>query len=123
RVAVVDTQPAGALAAPPEDGREIALTHPSVALLQRLGIWAQLQPQEVGRIREARVVDGSDPARPLRFDAADSGHAALGAIVPNQALRRASHAVAAQWPQIRLLPSTRATRVRTLPTHADVQIA
>ncbi|RYF74882.1 MAG: FAD-dependent hydroxylase [Comamonadaceae bacterium] len=123
RVAVVDTQSADALAAPPEDGREIALTHPSVALLQRLGVWAQLQPHEVGHIREARVVDGADSARPLRFDAADSGQAALGAIVPNQALRRASHAVAAQWAQqIRLMPSTRATQVRVQPEQAEVQI-
>ncbi|RYF69584.1 MAG: FAD-dependent hydroxylase [Comamonadaceae bacterium] len=123
RVAIVDTQPATALAAPPEDGREIALTHPSMRLLQRLGVWTHLRADEMGCIREARVVDGARHDRPLRFDAAHSGHAVLGAIVANQALRRASHAVAAQWPQIRLLPATRATLVRTHTSHAQVLLA
>ncbi|RYF69577.1 MAG: FAD-dependent oxidoreductase, partial [Comamonadaceae bacterium] len=54
RVAIVDTQPATALAAPPEDGREIALTHPSMRLLQRLGVWTHLRADEMGCIREAQ---------------------------------------------------------------------
>lgn len=123
RVAVVDTQPAARLAAPPDDGREIALTHPSIALLQELGLWAQLRTDEMGQIREARVVDRARHDRPLCFNAADSGRAALGALVSNQALRRASHAVAAAQPGIRLLPATRATLVRTHPTHAEVLLA
>ena len=41
-VTVVEQQGAQQLAAPAPDGREIALTHPSVALLQRLGSWQEL---------------------------------------------------------------------------------
>ena len=122
-VALIDTQSASTLALPPEDGREIALTHPSIRLLQRLGVWGRLRPEEIGSIREARVVDGDRHDRPLRFDATHSGHAALGAIVSNQALRRASHGVAAQQPGLRLLPATRATLVRTHTTHAQVLLA
>lgn len=37
RIAVVERQPADVLANPPSDGREIALTHRAVRLLQEMG--------------------------------------------------------------------------------------
>jgi 2-polyprenyl-6-methoxyphenol hydroxylase-like FAD-dependent oxidoreductase len=42
---------------PAPDGREIALTHPSVATLQRLGR-QRLAPHEIGLLRQAQVHDG-----------------------------------------------------------------
>ncbi len=48
RIAVVERQPAGLLASPPVDGREIALTHRSVATLTRLGAWVHLGPEDRG---------------------------------------------------------------------------
>lgn len=120
-VALADAQPHAALAAPAEDGREIALTQPSTALLQQLGIWQRLQAGEIGRIRSARVVDGPHANAALRF-AAPAGSPALGAIVSNQALRRASFEQAAQTPGITLLAGARATRVQVLSTHAEVDL-
>ncbi|MGC3984712.1 MAG: 5-demethoxyubiquinol-8 5-hydroxylase UbiM [Pseudorhodoferax sp.] len=123
-VALADAQPEAALAAPAEDGREIALTHPSIALLQRLGIWQHLRAHEIGRIRSARVVDGPHAHAALQFAApAARGPAALGAIVANQALRRASFAQARATPGITLLGGMRATAVRTLARHAELELA
>ncbi|WP_326538055.1 5-demethoxyubiquinol-8 5-hydroxylase UbiM [Pseudorhodoferax sp.] len=122
-VALADAQPEAALAEPAEDGREIALTHPSIALLQRLGIWQHLRAGEIGRIRSARVVDGPYPQAALQFAAPPRGPAALGAIVANQALRRASHAQARATPGITLLGGMRATAVRTLARHAELELA
>ncbi|WP_312565653.1 FAD-dependent oxidoreductase, partial [Diaphorobacter sp.] len=48
QVTVLEQQPVSTLAAPPADGREIALTHPSVATLQRIGSWQRLAAHEVG---------------------------------------------------------------------------
>lgn len=121
RVAVVDAQPAVALAAPAEDGREIALTHRSEALLRRLGVWQRLAAGEVGRIREARVVDGPFFGRALCLAAAEAGHAALGAIVPSHALRRASHEAAlAAGGWLQLEAGRRVESVRLLARHAQV---
>ena len=55
---VLDQNPTAALEQPAPDGREIALTHPSVATLQRLGSWAGLAASEMGHIRAAHVHDG-----------------------------------------------------------------
>lgn len=124
---VVEQQGDSALAQPAPDGREIALTHPSRATLQRLGSWAHLADHEVGQIAEAQVHDGPlgrhsalqlNTASGAHGDA--SGPGALGFIVPNHALRRSAHTVAAHTPGVRLLTSTQVTRVATLPGHAEL---
>jgi ubiquinone biosynthesis UbiH/UbiF/VisC/COQ6 family hydroxylase len=106
-VTVLDLQPRDALAAPAEDGREIALTHASVDILQALGLWQRLRADEIGRIREARVIDGDHAHSALRFHARD----ALGWIVPNHALRRVSFEAAAERPGLRLRDASRLLRV------------
>ena len=116
---VVERQPEAALADPAPDGREIALTHPSVATLQRLGTWAGLQAQERGQIREAQVHDGP-PGRYGTLRLHTGGAQVLGAIVPNHALRRTAHAVAARTAGVRILTGARVSRVATEAIHAEV---
>lgn len=118
---VVEQQPQAALADPAPDGREIALTHPSRATLERLGTWAELAPHEVGCIREAQVHDGPLARHgALQLGAQGTGHEALGFIVPNHALRRTAHAVAARTPGVRILTGTQVTRVAALPLQAEL---
>jgi len=127
---VVEQQSDSALAQPAPDGREIALTHPSRATLQRLGSWAHLADHEVGQIAEAQVHDGPlgrHSALQLNTTSGAQGGASgaaapgtLGFIVPNHALRRTAHTVAACTPGVRLLTSTQVTRVTTLPGHAEL---
>ncbi len=124
---VVEQQGDRALAQPAPDGREIALTHPSQATLQRLGSWAHLADHEVGQIAEAQVHDGPlGRHSALQLNAASgthgdvSAHGALGFIVPNHALRRTAHAVAASTPGVRLLTGSQVTRVAALPGHAEL---
>ena len=118
---VVEQQPQAALADPAPDGREIALTHPSRATLERLGTWAGLAPHEVGPIREAQVHDGPLARHSaLRLGAQGTGHAALGFIVPNHALRRTACAVAARTPGVRIVTGAQVTRVAALPLHGEL---
>ncbi|ARU04511.1 hypothetical protein CCO03_07320 [Comamonas serinivorans] len=73
RTTVLEQQPEAQLARPAPDGREIALTLPSVATLTRLGTWQHLQAHECGHIRQAVVHDGPVGWRPtLDIDAAGS---------------------------------------------------
>jgi 2-polyprenyl-6-methoxyphenol hydroxylase-like FAD-dependent oxidoreductase len=68
-VTVLDLHSRDALATPLEDGREIALTHSSVATLYELGLWQRLHADEIGEIREARVIEWR-PARRCTTSAA-----------------------------------------------------
>ena len=118
---VVEQQSQAALADPAPDGREIALTHPSRATLQRLGSWAALAPGEVGEITQAQVHDGPLGGHSaLQLDAPSAGPGVLGFIVPNHALRRSAYDVAARTAGVRILAGTQVTRVATLSTHAEL---
>ena len=118
---VVEQQPEAALASPAPDGREIALTHPSRATLERLGTWAGLAPHEVGPIREAQVHDGPLARHgALQLGTQGSGLDALGFIVPNHALRRTAYAVAARTPGVRIITGAQVTRVAALPLQAEL---
>ncbi|ADU97874.1 5-demethoxyubiquinol-8 5-hydroxylase UbiM [Alicycliphilus denitrificans] len=122
QVTVLEQQPASVLAAPPPDGREIALTHPSVATLQRLGSWQRLAAHEVGLLREAQVHDGPVGRRgAMQLHAGGSGVDHLGWIVPNYALRRTAYEVAAQQPDVRIVTEARVARVAVTPAHAELE--
>lgn len=109
---VLDQQPASVLANPPEDGREIALTHPSVETLLQLGSWQELQPHEKGQIREAHVHDGPVAGAPgMLLDAEQSDVPVLGKIVPNHALRRTAWHIASRAEGVRILDAAKVQQV------------
>ena len=124
RATVLEQQSAAALAEPAPDGREIALTHPSVATLRRIGSWQHLAAHEVGLLREAQVHDGPVGRRaPLHLHTGGGGPEHLGWIVPNHALRRTAYEVAAQTPGVRLIAGARVTQVAVTPEHAWLEYA
>ncbi len=132
---VLDQNPTAALEQPAPDGREIALTHPSAATLQRLGTWGGLEPSEIGHIRTAEVHDGpvgahsamqlhvSDGFGQAPGATATGPRPPLGFIVPNHALRRTAYQVAARTPGVRIIAGAQVHRVAALATHAEVDFA
>jgi len=104
---VLEQAPLASLADPPEDGRDIALTHRSRRFLESLGLWQRLPGEEIAPLRQAHVIDGTSPWV-LPFSAASEGHQALGWLVPNHHIRAACHALAAGMPRIRLQGEARA---------------
>ncbi|MGN5375495.1 MAG: FAD-dependent hydroxylase [Sphingomonas hengshuiensis] len=92
-VAVIERQPRAALADPPDDGREIALTHRSVATLRALDAWRRIDPAVVAPLRVARVLDGASRFA-LAFEPGPGAQDRLGQLVANHHLRRALFAAA-----------------------------
>lgn len=87
-IGVVEKRTEDAIADPAFDGREIALTHNSMALLQALGAWQHIPPEVPSPMKAARVLNGGSPYA-LRFDTAGHKHDTLGKLVPNHLIRRA----------------------------------
>lgn len=112
RLAVVERQPLDALADPAPDGREIALTHRSVATLDALGAWARLDPAEIAPLCAARVLNGSSRFA-LTFGDTTSGGDRLGHLVPNHAIRRALFQAVDGQDGLTLLAGVTVTEVRT----------
>lgn len=88
KVIVVDPAPLQALQNPAFDGREIALTHHSVASMKAMGAWDRIQADDISVIQEARVENGEEN-HPLIFDTKGKGEDSLGYLVPNFAIRKA----------------------------------
>lgn len=109
-VAVVEKQPLEAIAGPAFDGREIALTHASRAILQRLGLWQRFEADEVSLLRHARVSNGEATAG-LDVSAADGRSPQLGWLVPNHRIRRAAYELVATQDRLKLLAGQGATGV------------
>ncbi|CAK7193356.1 Ubiquinone hydroxylase UbiM [Commensalibacter sp. Nvir] len=86
KVTVIEPAQEKILENPPFDGREIALTHHSVKLMQAMGVWDRIDPREISILKEARVENGSG-SHPLTFDARGKGM--LGYFVPNYQIRKA----------------------------------
>ena len=121
KATVLEAQSQEQLSQPAPDGREIALTHPSVQTLKRLGTWQRLQAHELGCIRQAIVHDGPVGQRATLDIVADgSGADFLGRIVPNHALRRTAWEVASQTAGVTLVTDARVTQVHTTDAYAEV---
>ncbi|MCF6305086.1 MAG: 5-demethoxyubiquinol-8 5-hydroxylase UbiM [Rhodobacteraceae bacterium] len=90
KIALVERLPLEVLQNPAEDGRDIALTHSSERVLKNLGIWDHFPIEEIGNIRDAKVLNGNS-AYALHFDSMATGSQYLGHLVPNHIIRRAAY--------------------------------
>ena len=127
RIALVDPQPAAALADPADDGREIALTDRSVSLLRALGAWERIPDCAVAPLRRMQVLNG--PSRyAMQFGAVTAADGPVGRFVPNHWLRRALHDVVRAQPGAEVLPARSVASVRArggdaaLATLSDGQV-
>lgn len=118
---VLERQPLAAIQAPPDDGREIALTHRARRVLEALGHWHRLPPDEISPLREARVSSGNSPFV-LPFNGQARGHEALGWLVPNARLREAAYAAAAAEPLVTLDAGRAVTGLQRDASTACVQL-
>lgn len=109
---VVEKQPQEKVASPADDGREIALTHRSVALLKSLGIWPEIEREDIGQIRTAHVLN-KHWAHPLAFAAEGTGRDRLSYMVPNYIIRRSVYNAAHRAPGVTLLFGRSVTAVET----------
>jgi ubiquinone biosynthesis UbiH/UbiF/VisC/COQ6 family hydroxylase len=112
RMVMVERQPLAVLQDPPEDGRDIALTHTSETLMKNLGLWGHIPQDQVGTIRDAKVLNGTDPYA-LHFAAEDSGAPYLGKLVPNHLIRKAAYEAVRNSDTITILTERTVTGVET----------
>lgn len=121
-LAIVEQQPAAALAEPAFDGREIALTHASRQIMQAMGLWQRIAPAEISPLRSARVMNGSSPFA-LGFAAERENVEELGWLVPNHLIRRAAWEAVQGQENLELLDGTSVAGIETGPAANVVTLA
>jgi len=98
-VALVDQQAEAEIARPAMDGRDIAMTHLSQALLQRMRVWQRFAPAHIHPLHEATVQNGNS-VYALHFERGDKDDAPLGYLVANHRIREALYAQANTLPNV-----------------------
>ncbi len=63
RITIVEKSPLESISNPAYDGREIALTHLSKEIMERLGMWQRVPENEIYPLRDAKVWNGSSASR------------------------------------------------------------
>ena len=121
-VVIVEKLQEKVLAAPPMDGRDIALTHLSIEILKELDVWRRFPARAISPIKEARVLDGQSPYF-LLFDHNDTDKTALGYIVSNHLIRKALYESLEDFANIRLITDVTAEAVSTDTTGGSVRVS
>lgn len=118
RIALVDPQPAAALADPADDGREIALTDRSVNLLTALGAWDRIPADAIAPLRRMQVLNG-----PSNYAMHLGTGETLGRFAPNHWLRRALHAAVLDLPDVTILPTRSVADLRVQRDAVDATLS
>jgi len=115
QIMVLERQAKAALATPAFDGREIALTHHSAKLMQQLGLWERIDPQEISPLQDARVFNGSSLFS-LNIGHHETHQSELGYLISNHLIRKAAYEVVKASPTITLKTEA---KVKSIQTNAD----
>ncbi|WP_277189303.1 5-demethoxyubiquinol-8 5-hydroxylase UbiM [Caballeronia sp. BR00000012568055] len=120
-ITLIEQQSEDALRAPAFDGREIALTQKSVAMLKTLGVWERIGERAKSPLRDARVMNGSSPFA-MEIGHKLTGHSELGWLVSNHLIRRAAFE-ALKAGSLDVVTSERVTDLKTDASGARVTLA
>lgn len=119
KIVLIEPQSPEALADPAPDGREIALTLRSKAILSDYGVWGRIPQDEVYPLREARVKNGASPfALAIGPEKGD----ALGHMVSNHLIRRALFSAVAQQANVEFRCGVKVVRAKTGARGAEVEL-
>jgi ubiquinone biosynthesis UbiH/UbiF/VisC/COQ6 family hydroxylase len=122
KIALIDQQGEELLAAPPSDGRDIALTHRSIQILKNIGAWSNIAVEDIAAIKRARVKN-ADQSYVLNFDHDRTGRTALGYLVSNQIIRRTLYQAAKTRENVEFVTGATAMDLKLGPSIATVSLS
>jgi len=121
-IILVEKNSLPSLREPIPDGREIALTHLSVNLMEGLGAWSRLAGEFIAPIQHARVLNGESDYT-LNFDNDQVAVDALGYLVPNYLIRKVLFEEITQHTNIKLVDNVTVADVHTNQHEASVTLS
>jgi ubiquinone biosynthesis UbiH/UbiF/VisC/COQ6 family hydroxylase len=122
KIALIDQQGEELLAAPPSDGRDIALTHRSIQILKKIGAWSNIAVEDIAAIKRA-CVKNADQSYVLNFDHDRTGRTALGYLVSNHIIRAALYRAAKTRENVEFVTGATAMDLKLGPSIATVSLS
>ena len=123
KITLIEKSPLEILQNPPYDGREIALTHLSREIMQRLGMWDLIPKDEIYPLRDAKVLNGQSDYQlhfPQPTQARGEPADCLGYLVSNHNIRKAAYEVVSKLENVTILTGTGVKEVKTSEDEAQV---
>ena len=122
KVLLVEKSTLSSIANPKPDGKETALTHNSLKILQKLGVWDWIDQSKVSPLKEAKVFDGDSDSL-LNFAANKSSIDALGYLVPNHLIRLALYTKASKSENLSIINELSVESVDTSFSRGQVTLS
>ena len=122
KVLLVERSNLSSISNPKPDGRETALTHNSLKILQKLGVWDSIDQSKVSPLKEAKVFDGDSDSL-LNFAANKTSIDALGYLVPNHLIRLALFQKASQSDNLSIINELSVDSVQTTLSGGTVTLS
>ena len=122
-ITLIERSPLEVLQNPPYDGREIALTHLSREIMQRLGMWDLIPKDEIYPLRDAKVLNGHSDYQlhfPHPTEARGEPADCLGYLISNHNIRKAAYEVVSKLENVTILTGTGVKEVKTSEDEAQV---
>ena len=122
-ITLIERSPLEVLQNPPYDGREIALTHLSREIMQRLGMWDLIPKDEIYPLRDAKVLNGHSDYQlhfPQPTQARGEPADCLGYLISNHNIRKAAYEVVSKLENVTILTGTGVKEVKTSEDEAQV---
>lgn len=122
-ITLIERSPLEVLQNPPYDGREIALTHLSREIMQRLGMWDLILKDEIYPLRDAKVLNGHSDYQlhfPQPTQARGEPADCLGYLISNHNIRKAAYEVVSKLDNVKILAGTNVKEVKTSDDEAQV---
>ena len=123
KVTLIEKSPLEVLQNPPYDGREIALTHLSREIMQRLGMWDLIPKDDIYPLRDAKVLNGQSDYQlhfPQPTQARGEPADCLGYLISNHNIRKAAYEVVSKLENVTILTGTDVKEVKTSEDEAQV---
>ena len=112
KVAIVDKLPNAAISNPKIDGREIALTHQSIEILKKIGVWQHFPKKLISVIKEARILDGNSRYF-LNFNHQEIQKENLGYLIPNYLIKKKIYKRLKKLSNVTLIDKTECVSINT----------
>ena len=123
KITLIEKSPLEILQNPPYDGREIALTHLSREIMQRLGMWDLIPKDDIYPLRDAKVLNGQSDYQlhfPQPTQARGEPADCLGYLISNHNIRKAAYEVVSKLENVTILTGTGVKEVKTSEDEAQV---
>lgn len=125
RITMIEKAPLESVQNPAYDGREIALTHRSREIMQHLGMWQRVPENEIYRLRDAKVYNGTSDYTlhfPQPTQARGGKTDRLGNLISNHNIRRAAYQEVAEMDNVMLRCGVGVKNVETNEQRALVML-